>query len=118
MLANQGLALCLQSASTGVLIGFLPKRTSIIGVFRELSECQKDRKHWHQRKAAGSVKLVGELSQRDVIIGLRYWPSNVHVESMSASESTWKILSVDCVTSTERQQPHRRHGISASVRHV
>ena len=55
---------------------------------RELSERQKDRKRWHQRKAAGSVKLVGELSERDVIIGLRYWPSNVHVESMSASEST------------------------------
>ena len=53
-----------------------------------MSEREKDRKRWHQRKAAGSVKLVGELSECDVIIGLRYWPSNVRVESMSASEST------------------------------
>ena len=55
---------------------------------RELSEREKNLRGWHQRKAAGSVKLVGELSERDVIIDLRYWPSNVHVESMSASEST------------------------------
>ena len=35
---------------------------------RELAEHEKDRKRWHQRKAAGSVKLVGDLSERDVRI--------------------------------------------------
>ena len=30
---------------------------------RELAEHEKDRKRWHQRKAAGSVKLVGDLSE-------------------------------------------------------
>ena len=40
---------------------------------RELAEREKDRKRWHQRKAAGSVKLVGELSERDVRIRRRYW---------------------------------------------
>ncbi len=40
---------------------------------RELAEREKDRKRWHQRKAAGSVKLVGDLSERDVRIRRRYW---------------------------------------------
>ena len=35
---------------------------------RALAEREKDRKRCHQRKAAGSVKLVGELSERDVRI--------------------------------------------------
>ena len=40
---------------------------------RELAEREKDRKRWHQRKAVGSVKLVVDLSERDVRIRRRYW---------------------------------------------